>query len=342
MGLRFFRRVRIAPGVTINFTKTGASVSVGPRGAKTTFGKHGIRTTAGLPGTGLFYTEYHRFGGSKARSRRPRVEPAAAATPRNALNLGFFARLVTPKHEQAFVDGCKHLLGGDNARALAEFEQGLAQPDCQWLAALAAVRAEQTERAEELLAALARNPGGLGRLFSKYGVCPEAALEITPEFTLRIGPDLRGVVLLMAELLQDRGEVEGALEWARGLLQRDPSDLVAALSTAELLDGLGGRDAEILSATDRADHETVEGTACLLYRARALRRMGMLDAARDVLTTAVRRKAGRPQGLLHALWLERAEVYAAQGRKAQARRDIERIMAEDSSFEGVAELLAAL
>ena len=58
MGWRFWRRVRIAPGVTLNIGKTGpSSVSFGPRGFKVTAGRHGKRMTVGLPGTGLFYTE---------------------------------------------------------------------------------------------------------------------------------------------------------------------------------------------------------------------------------------------------------------------------------------------
>ncbi len=57
MGFRFYRRVKIAPGVHLNFTKTGASVSIGPKGAKLTTGKRGTRITVGMPGTGMFYTE---------------------------------------------------------------------------------------------------------------------------------------------------------------------------------------------------------------------------------------------------------------------------------------------
>lgn len=53
---RLWRRVRIAPGVTINLTKSGPSVSVGPRGAKMTFGSRGIRQTLGIPGTGIYAT----------------------------------------------------------------------------------------------------------------------------------------------------------------------------------------------------------------------------------------------------------------------------------------------
>lgn len=53
---RLFRRVRLAPGVTLNLAKRGPSLSLGVRGAHVTFGRSGIRRTVGLPGTGVFYT----------------------------------------------------------------------------------------------------------------------------------------------------------------------------------------------------------------------------------------------------------------------------------------------
>jgi hypothetical protein len=56
MGLRFFRRVRIAPGLTVNLSRCGASLSVGRRGARVTVGASGARATVGATGTGLFYT----------------------------------------------------------------------------------------------------------------------------------------------------------------------------------------------------------------------------------------------------------------------------------------------
>lgn len=62
MGFRFFKRVKIFPGVTLNLSGSGPSISVGPRGLKTTFGPKGTRTTVGLPGTGLSYTEVHGAG----------------------------------------------------------------------------------------------------------------------------------------------------------------------------------------------------------------------------------------------------------------------------------------
>lgn len=55
MGFRFYRRINILPGVSLNLGKRGASVSVGPRGAKMTFGQNGTRTSVGIPGTGMRY-----------------------------------------------------------------------------------------------------------------------------------------------------------------------------------------------------------------------------------------------------------------------------------------------
>ncbi|MBS3821946.1 MAG: DUF4236 domain-containing protein, partial [Phycisphaerae bacterium] len=43
MAFRFFRRTKIAPGLSLNLSKRGVSASVGPRGAKLTAGTRGPR-----------------------------------------------------------------------------------------------------------------------------------------------------------------------------------------------------------------------------------------------------------------------------------------------------------
>ena len=56
MGFRFFKRLYILPGVSLNLSKSGISFSFGFPGARLTLGKRGIRKTIGLPGTGMYYT----------------------------------------------------------------------------------------------------------------------------------------------------------------------------------------------------------------------------------------------------------------------------------------------
>jgi Protein of unknown function (DUF4236) len=62
MGFRFFRRFRILPGITLNLSRSGPSISAGPRGLKVTVGPKGKRFTAGIPGTGAFYTKTEKCG----------------------------------------------------------------------------------------------------------------------------------------------------------------------------------------------------------------------------------------------------------------------------------------
>jgi hypothetical protein len=54
--------VHIFPGASINFSKSGPSLTLGVRGAHVTLGRRGITKTVGLPGSGLYYTSrtgYH-------------------------------------------------------------------------------------------------------------------------------------------------------------------------------------------------------------------------------------------------------------------------------------------
>lgn len=66
---RFRRTVRLAKGVRVNVSKTGASLSVGKPGATLNLGRRS-RVTVGLPGSGLSYTQPLKGGAS---------EPARAA-----------------------------------------------------------------------------------------------------------------------------------------------------------------------------------------------------------------------------------------------------------------------
>jgi len=79
--------------------------------------------------------------------------------------------------------------------------------------------------------------------------------------------------------------------------------------------------------------------ALMLYKAKALRTLGLHTAARDVLTAACRKKKDRNEELLRAIRYERARVYEDMGQKAQARREFEKLYAEDPAFEDVAERL---
>ncbi|MFU8784446.1 DUF4236 domain-containing protein [Aliidiomarina sp.] len=87
MAFRFQRRVRILPGVRLNFGKRGVSVSAGIRGASVTAGKRGVYGNMGAPGTGLSYRT--RLDKSKAHQQRAQRAQArdSAQQPAGHINL---------------------------------------------------------------------------------------------------------------------------------------------------------------------------------------------------------------------------------------------------------------
>ncbi|MFK4507064.1 DUF4236 domain-containing protein [Bradyrhizobium daqingense] len=70
MGFRFRRSFKLVPGLRLNLSGSGASVSLGPRGLRYTISSRGTRTTLGLPGTGLSWTAYQPHA-SNDSSRPP-------------------------------------------------------------------------------------------------------------------------------------------------------------------------------------------------------------------------------------------------------------------------------
>ena len=78
---RLRRSMKIMPGLRLNLSKSGMSMSVGPRGAHYTVGPRGTRATVGIPGTGVSYTTYsshHARRAAEQHARNPK-SPAAAA-----------------------------------------------------------------------------------------------------------------------------------------------------------------------------------------------------------------------------------------------------------------------
>ena len=58
MPVRFRRTFMLFPGVKVNVSKGGMSITVGRKGFHLNFSRHGVRQTTGLPGSGLSHTSY--------------------------------------------------------------------------------------------------------------------------------------------------------------------------------------------------------------------------------------------------------------------------------------------
>lgn len=330
MSLRFWQRVRLAPGVTLNLSKSTASLSFGPQGAKYTISPRGNRATVGLPGSGLFYTIHDRKG--------QRARPATT----DKLSLGFFRRLVTPLEEQNLVDGMRLLSQGDQGSALAALEKAKDIPDAAWMAGMMRLRQEDFATAKTHLEHALARLDDLGTLFEKYDIAPQADLPIADGVFAHIRPRERGTRLALVELAEATGDLGAAMAQLDRLLDIDAGDPVVILSFCQIaMDHPDNQSLaeRVIELSANITNETPIHTGILLYRARALAACGLPDAAISVLTLAGRRRKDRPERLLHQVRFDRAELYDQVGRKAQARREFEKLYAEFPGFPGLSERL---
>lgn len=65
MGFRFRKSFKIAPGIRLNLNKKSVGLRIGGKGAGVSFNSKGrVTKTVGVPGTGLYYTDTSKIGGS--------------------------------------------------------------------------------------------------------------------------------------------------------------------------------------------------------------------------------------------------------------------------------------
>lgn len=76
MAWSFKRRIKIAPGVNINFSKSGIGTSIGPKGAKVSFGPKGTYLHTGIPGTGIYNRQ--KVGDAPSSSNPPMNTPSSS------------------------------------------------------------------------------------------------------------------------------------------------------------------------------------------------------------------------------------------------------------------------
>src|SRR5579863_9954014 len=85
MGLRFYKRVHLFPGLSVNVSRSGPSLTVGVRGAHVTVGRSGVTRTVGLPGTGIYYTSHRGYhSGFHSANDAPLPPPEQASADRRA------------------------------------------------------------------------------------------------------------------------------------------------------------------------------------------------------------------------------------------------------------------
>ena len=332
-GFQFRKSFTLLPGVRFNISKSGLSVSLGPKGAHVTAGPRGTQLYLDLPGSGMYYRK-------KLDAPEHKKDGHAETEQDQALDVGFLQRLTTPADELELVETLRALNAGDEEAAFRHAQQTIHLADGAFLAGFLALKNGQFTEAADYFKRALEKKDELGKVFDKYEVDMTVELPLTEEIAVHIRPDENGVLLALAEAYQREGRAELAIETLLRLLQNNPDDIVVRLSLAELYDQRYPNSAQaqqqIVKLAEDVHNESPVHAALMLYRARALRKLGLLDGALDTVNKALRRKKGYPSDLLLALHYERGLIYEAMGREKEARKEFEKVYAEAPSYEDVA------
>ncbi len=349
MAFRLWRRMKIAPGVTMNISKSGPSFSFGRRGARVSVGRRGRRTTLGIPGSGLSYTTATSWGSGtnqKTRQAKPTARsPSAAVEPvplQERMSAGLWKRIGLPPKELAVLKGCRHIAeSGDYKNALVELRKARGLADGALMAGLAALRLGEFREAEKCFRRAVKKSKELDSCFDRHGFGPVVTLPVSPEFSVELHCTTAVALLAPVMLEWYRGNIEDALEGLRGILERLPTFEEARLCLCLLLDELHAEPAtrEIVDLSNDTDPESDTGKLILFVRARALLKLGLATAARQTLTSLLRKEKQLNEPLRLAARYERALAYEEEGRSSQSRRELERLFTEAPSYKDVIERL---
>lgn len=337
MAFRYRKSIRIAKGVRLNVSKSGVGLSAGVRGARYSVHSSGRRTaTVGIPGSGMSWSQTSGRGRAPSPTRSSSSRPAPPAPASVAEELGRQRPgLLAPKGEKvlhrAVVD---HGISAMPAATAEHPEYGLAARTIAGLKLVASAVDQPTGKA--LLATVfesGQEPADQP-FMKKY--LPNMGFEvpIAPGVGALLPLSRDAIGLLLAELHQAAGDGAAAIDVVE---QLEPT-AHAAVSLAELYTE-AGRFAEVVELTDGLGNEDDASALLCVFRGMAFREQGYHQAAREALKEALKSKK-RDQVIRHRALLERARTYLAEGKRAMARKDLERIMAEDSNYEGLGEMLS--
>jgi tetratricopeptide (TPR) repeat protein len=324
MAFRYRKSIKIMPGVKLNLSKTGVSTSIGRRGATVNLGRGRVKSTIGVPGTGMSY--------SKSTSKNTNTRNAAAVRQQTARA----SQPKIPKDDKRVLDA----ISSANIAELDEIARKGKSEHALPAGMLAGLIANETNPAWarqmlEWVWAQGHDPAEY-RLVKTYLSSTRLPIQITPEIEIdeALGRNLVG--LMLAEWKQSDGDLPGAIDIVE---QLEPT-AAAALSLAELDIALRRWD-DVVELTDGLANSDDVSALLLIFRGTALRELGHHESARLAFKEALRARSRSREVRFRAL-VERALTFHAEGKLGLARKDLDRIRAEDASYPGLADALTAL
>jgi tetratricopeptide (TPR) repeat protein len=337
MSLRFRQYLKILPGLKLIVSKRGLGLNLGVRGAHVTVNTQGQFTRSiGIPGTGLSDVKRTSLRKRKKKSSKEFEEvkeyenQIPKPQPKNTPSI--FAS----KNEKLFFKAL-------TAHEIFLYKNLFSIPELELVSKSIAVQlAIQTDdgmkESIHWFEEIWKNKSDLAnnKLFKKYVSQIIVVIPVAPGILFQTYLNIQALGLLYIEVLQQAKNFRRAKQIAEELT----ADQISAISLSEIEVQLGEYD-EVLSLTENIDNVDDSTAILLVFRAIALREKKLFDASKEVLKESLKSKKRNPD-ILHKALFERAKTHIAEGSKAKAKSDLEKIIANDSDYPGVNELLKAL
>lgn len=336
LGFRFFKRVKLLPGVTMNLSKSGPSFSFGPRGMKYTIGKNGIRKTFGIPGTGLYYTTTEKWNKNFQKSQQNQNTPS--------INLNKLNNIFLSTDEKKFKEGMEFFFNNQYDSAISLFRQSLSLVDSNFMCGYILLGKKEYIDAEKYLEACLHRKKELGIYARKtFSEQMELILEVTRYIDAPIEVNERGLILSLAEAYQNQDKYDEALSILTSLWNENPSDKVVLLSMCEIImhnkNSTKDDIENILSVSSVIANEEPIDTNILYLRGYGLYRLGLIDGAVSQLTQLTRKKKDRPRELINQILYVRGQLFELKGDRGKAKMDYEKVYADNPNYKDVSNKL---
>jgi tetratricopeptide (TPR) repeat protein len=175
------------------------------------------------------------------------------------------------------------------------------------------------------------------QLMSKYVPGGHVAVPITEQLAVEVPFGTLAAALTLAEVYQRNGRSDEAIGLLQQVVQEGREHPFLILSLCDLYAEVEAWD-EIVDVAAGVTNDDDVSLQVRLIQARAFQEQGLHEAALEAYKDALRSKKRDPELLKQARY-ERGKLYIATGKRAQGRKELEKVYAEDARFRNVADLL---
>jgi tetratricopeptide (TPR) repeat protein len=352
MGFRFRKSMKIAPGIRLTFGKRSIGISAGVPGSRISLNSSGrVTTSAGIPGSGLYWTESTSL--RKRKQSGGRTEESIVDDEVYVEDLPGIAQPVGPRPEPAKAT----FFSGKAEKALSalfydiyvdtdanppaivfEKTKAVATNFPELALAMQAVQVLHGSTNSKLSDEAFRLADDLWpkreelfshKLVRKYFPSVIPAVQITPGIYSNERFNMKALGFLYSEILQIQKKYEESLE----VVEMLSPDQLTAIAVADLEIALL-RFEDAIATTEDIENEDDATAVLLILRGIAFREQEFFDASLECFKQAIAKKDRSEEILNRGLW-ERAYSYERMGKKAMAKKDLEKILSREPGYDGL-------